>query len=140
MFTLTGTLQDHGGQPLAGARLIITPSPYVTIDHTGDVVHLGGRGVTTDRTGSFTVQLVTLDLGGGERPVYTVRTTAAGGRFRPVLFAAPEDGATVDLADVAPVAAPGAWAEYVKGDPGEDGADSVVAIANGNGTITLTGA
>lgn len=120
MFTLTGTLQDHGGQPLAGATLVITASPFVTVDHAGDVIHLGGIEVTTDETGYFTTELVTLDLGDGERPVYTVRTTH-GSRLRPVRFMAPEDGVTVDLADVTPVPAVGPYVEYVKGDPGPPG-------------------
>ena len=135
MFTLTGTLRDHGGQPLAGVTLVITPSPSVTVDRAGDVVHLGGHGVATDKDGSFTVRLVTLDLGGGERPVYTIRSIT-GGRLPPVRFVAPEDGVTVDLADITPVAAPGPWAEYVKGDPGDS---SITSTDNGNGTFTLTG-
>ena len=138
MFTLTGTLADHGGQPLAGATLIIAPTPSVTIDHTGNVVHLGGTEVTTDETGAFTVELVTVDLGDGERPVYTIRTTA-GGRLRPVRFMAPEDGITVDLADVTPAPAVGPYVEYVKGDPGADGFAAIIPTDNGNGTTTLTG-
>ena len=101
-------------QPLVGATLIITPTPSVTIDHDGDVIHLGGVEVTTDTTGTFTVELAHApDL------FYTVRTTA-GGRLRPVRFACADitDGTVVDLSDVTPAPAPGPYVEYVKGDPG----------------------
>ena len=107
--TLTGTLTDHGVNPLTGATIIVTPTPAVTVDKDGQVVHLGGTEVTTDETGFFTVDLAT-----GPGLSYTVRTTA-GGRLRPVRFAAEADGATVDLSDAHPIPAPSPMAEYVRG-------------------------
>lgn len=160
MFTLTGTLADHAGQPLAKATLIITPTPAVTIDATGKVIHLGGTEVTTDETGFFTTDLATHD---GLQ--YTVRTTA-GGRLRPQRFAAPIDGVTLDLADVTPAPAPSPMAEYVRGasayelwlaqgnagteadflaslhgadgQDGTDGADGINAASSDRGVITIT--
>ena len=103
MFTLTGTLHDHAGEPLAGSRVQIMPSPSVTVDHDGDVVHLGGTDVVTDEAGSFTVSLVH-----GPDLTYLVRGTA-GGKLRPVRFSCDDiaDGATIDLADVTPAPAVG---------------------------------
>lgn len=96
MFTLTGTLEDHGGKPLAHTTVIITPTPSVTVDTAGKVLHLGGTEATTDADGKMSVQLESAAV------IYTVRSTA-GGRLRPQRFNAPEDGATVDLADVVDV-------------------------------------
>ena len=124
-FTLTGTLQDHGGDPIASATLVIHPTPQVTIDHDGDVIHLGGHTATTDETGFFTVDLVHApDL------FYTVRTTA-GGRLRPVRFACADitDGTVVDLSDVTPAPAPGPYVDYLRGQDGADGLMSLTPTA-----------
>lgn len=96
MFTLTGTLTDHRNDPLAAREVLVLPSPRMTVDADGDVVHLGHATVTTDEAGTFTVDLIT-----APGLVYTVRSPS-GGPLRPVRFAAPQDGATVDLADVTP--------------------------------------
>ena len=111
MFTLTGTLIDHAGDPLAEMQLLIQPTPTLTVDHAGQTVRLGGTQVTTDEGGYFTVDLAT-----GPDLWYTVRSTA-GGRLTPRRFKAPADGAVLDLSDpdVFPQPAPSPMAEYVRG-------------------------
>ena len=111
MITLNGTLQDHGGGPITGQAIIIMPTPSVTIDTAGDVVHLGGTEATTDEMGFFTA-----DLAHAPGLTYTARSTA-GGRLRPVRFSCDDldDGSTIDLSDVTPAPAPSPLASYVRG-------------------------
>ena len=122
MFTLTGTLTDHAGDPLTGMQLVIQPTPMVTVDHAGQTVRLGGTHVTTDEGGFFTVTLAT-----GPGLWYTMRSTA-GGRLTPRRFAAPTSGTVLDLSDpdVFPTPAPSPMAEYVRGASAYD-----VAVADG---------
>lgn len=124
-FTLTGTLQDHGSAPITAATIIVTPTPQVTVDATGKVIHLGGTEVTTDETGYFTA-----DLAHASGLTYTVRTTA-GGRLRPVRFACADlpDGSVIDLSDVTPAPAPGPYVEYLRGQDGTNGLMSLTPTA-----------
>lgn len=107
MFTFKGTVEDHAGAPITGADLIIQPDPRVTTDP--GVYRTGGTTVTTDELGRFEVDLAT-----APGLTYTVRSTG-GGHVKARRFAAPEDGATVDLADITPVLAPSPMDPYVRG-------------------------
>lgn len=126
MFTLTGTLRDYTKQPIQGASLTLTPSPARTRDPAADIVYIQGTTVTTDAAGSFTTDLVTLP---------GLQYTVQGRMFGQFHFDAPEDGTTVDLADVAPAMAPGPYAPYVRGIGVESITDE---DRDGTATITYT--
>ena len=102
MFTLTGTLKDHAGKPVADSAVVITPSPLVTKDSAGNVVYLGGTTVYTDATGKFTATLVA----NKDVLTYSVRSYLGGPLEKPIYFRSPADTVVVDLADVVEVEPP----------------------------------
>ena len=120
MFTFSGTLEDHGGEPLAGVQILIQPTPSTTVDVNGKVVRIGGRSVSTDEFGQFAIELAA-----GDGLTYTARSTA-GGPLTPVRFPAAPDGTIYDIADATPIPAPSPMSPMVRGASAYD-----VAVADG---------
>lgn len=88
-FTITGTLRDHGGRPLAGRVIRVTPDPLTS--HGSGITYAGGATATTDAAGKVTLALVALEG-------TTYRLSAHGVHFKEL--PSPEAGAVVDLSDL----------------------------------------
>ena len=125
-FTLNATMKSHvDGDPLPHMDFDISPIPNTTVDSSGKVVRSGGKRVTTDSLGKFTVSLAT-----GEHLYYTIRRASGPTPFDPITFKAPiVDGGTMDLSDVVMVVNP-----FPAGGGGVGGGEPVRGIS----TITNT--
>lgn len=133
--TLTGTLPGAAvGTPFAG-RVVLTPSA-VLIDADRNVIYAGGGRVDLDEDGAFTVELLPNNADGIEPDGWKWEVDVQPLRGRRITFWADihgAGGATIHLADLVPIPAPG-------GGPGPRPAGESayqVAVDEGfDGTVT----
>lgn len=117
MFTLTGVLVDHGGEPIPNQKVEITPNPGRTVDVDNSKTRLGEpKNVFTGHDGRFAISLEYAP-GLWYRVVLT-RVTNQGRSSYTLEFEAPEEeGETVDISDPSyfSTPAPSPMTSYVRG-------------------------